>query len=405
METYSYKAVAKDGKDKKGTLEAESREEAIRKLKESGVIPTMVEAQNLLQKDIELPFLKKKKVSDRDLSVLCRQFASILKAGVSIVNSLEMLADQTENKNLQKALTAVQSSVEKGETLAGSMRNSAERLFPSIMVSMVEAGEASGNMERTFEQMAVQFEKNAKLKGQVKKAMMYPVILCIVAIAVVAVMMMFVIPNFMEMFEELDTGLPLATVIVINISNAFTNYWYVILLALIGLVAAFKLYVRTDGGRHVVDALKLKIPVFGKLAQKTACAQFSRTLATLLQSGMPMLRAIEITADTMTNVLFKDALLKAKNGVGLGMLLSRQLEQSKLFPAMVIHMIGIGEEAGSIEEMLGNIASYYDEEVEITTQQATALMEPMIIVVMAVLVGGIIMAIYGPMIELYNTLG
>lgn len=403
METFSYKAVTKDGRDKKGTLEAESRNEAVRKLKDSGLIPTAVEKQNLLEKDIELPFLGKKKISDRDLSVFCRQFASILRAGVSIVNSLEMLSDQTENKNLRKALLQVQSSVEKGETLAGSMRQNSE-VFPSLLISMVEAGESSGNLEKTFEQMAVQFEKNAKLKGQVKKAMMYPIILCVVAVAVVAVMMMYVIPNFMQMFEELGSDLPLATVIVISISNVFIHYWYVMILVLIAIVAAYKFYVRSDGGRHTVDALKLKIPVFGKLIQKTACAQFSRTLSTLIQSGMPMIQAIEITAGTMSNVLFRDALLKARSGVGLGLPLSRQLEQTKLFPPMVVHMIGIGEEAGSIEEMLGNIANYYDEEVEVTTQQATALMEPLIIVVMAVLVCGIIMAIYGPMIELYNTL-
>lgn len=403
METFSYKAVTKDGRDKKGTLEADSRSEAVRKLKDLGLIPTAVEKQNLLEKDIEFSFGAKKKISDRDLSVFSRQFASILKAGVSIVNSLEMLSDQTENKNLRKALLQVQSSVEKGETLAGSMRQSSE-VFPSLLVSMVEAGESSGNLEKTFEQMAVQFEKNAKLKGQVKKAMMYPMILCVVAVAVVAVMMMYVIPNFMEMFEELGSNLPLATVIVIHISNVFIHYWYMMILGVIAIVAAYKLYVRSDGGRHAVDALKLKIPVFGKLIQKTACAQFSRTLSTLIQSGMPMIQAIEITAGTMSNVLFKDALLKAKSGVSLGLPLSRQLEQTKLFPPMVVHMIGIGEEAGSIEEMLGNIADYYDEEVEVTTQQATALMEPMIIVVMAVLVGGIIMAVYGPMIELYNTL-
>ena len=253
--------------------------------------------------------------------------------------------------------------------------------------------------------MAVQFEKDAKLQGMVKKAMIYPIVLLFVAIGVVIVMMVFVIPNFMQMFEGLDAEMPFMTVLVINMSNFVINKWWLLIAIVVGVAVAYHMYYRTDAGRHMIDGIKIKIPVFGLLAVKTACARFSRIMSTLLAAGMPMISAIEIASGTMDNVLFKDALQKVKNGVSLGMGLSQQLGVTNRFPAMVVHMIGIGEETGSIEDMLTSVANYYDEEVEIATQSVTALMEPMIILVMAVVVGGLVLAIYQPMIELYSTLG
>lgn len=403
MESFSYKAVNTAGKDVKGSVEAESREEAARKIKEQGLVPVSIGKQGALDKDVNIPIFKGKKIPARDMSVFCRQFASILKAGVSVINALEMLAEQTENKKLKEAIVQTQSNVEKGESLSDSMKlNDA---FPSILIDMVRAGEASGSLENSLTRMAIQFEKDAKLKGIVKKAMMYPIVLLCVMIGVIIVMLTFVIPSFMTMFEDLDSELPVTTRAILAMSDSLKNYWYIYILVIVGIVVGIQMYKHTDDGRHNLDKLKLKIPVFGLLQTKTACASFARTMSTLLQAGMPMIDALEISASTMKNVLFYDGLQKVKNGVSLGLPLSNQLKATGLFPPMVVHMVGIGEETGNVEEMLTNSATYYEEEVEVQTQTLTSLMEPIIIVLMALVVVMLIMAIYQPMIQLYNTLG
>lgn len=403
METFSYTAVGADGKEKKGTVIAETREDAARSLKDQGLLPMPIGKQSALDKDINFSF-GKKGVKVRDLSVFCRQFSSIIKAGVNVINALSMMSEQTENKKLKAAIKNVQSNVEKGETLSSAMRSEGD-IFPSLLISMVAAGEASGSLETAIERMAIQFEKDAKISGMVKKAMIYPIILIIVMIGVVIAMMMFVIPNFMDMFEGLDAEMPFMTVMVINMSNFILDRWWLLILIVVGIVFAYKSYYKTDAGRHVIDRIKIKIPVFGVLTVKTACARFSRIMSTLLSAGMPMISAIEIAAGTMDNVLFKDALQKVRSGVALGMGFSQQIGVTRLFPAMLVHMVGIGEETGNIEDMLTNVANYYDEEVELATQSVTALMEPMIIIVMAVVVGALVLAIYQPMITLYSTLG
>lgn len=403
MESFSYKAVSAAGKDVKGSVEAESREEAARKIKEQGLVPVSIGKQGALDKDVNIPIFKGKKIPARDMSVFCRQFASILKAGVSVINALEMLAEQTENKKLKEAIVNTQSNVEKGENLSDSMRQN--DVFPSILIDMVRAGEASGSLENSLTRMAIQFEKDAKLNGIVKKAMMYPIVLICVMIGVVIVMLTFVIPSFMTMFEDLDSELPVTTKAILAMSNSLKNYWYIYIIVVVGIVVGIQMYKRTDNGKHNLDKLKLKIPVFGVLQTKSACASFARTMSTLLQAGMPMIDALEISASTMKNVLFYDGLEKVKNGVSLGLPLSNQLKATGLFPAMVVHMVGIGEETGNVEEMLTNSATYYEEEVEVQTQTLTSLMEPVIIVLMAFVVVLLIMAIYQPMIQLYNTLG
>ena len=401
METFSYKAVDASGKDVKGAVEAESKDEAARKIKEQGFTPISIGKQGALDKDVNLSFFGPKKIPARDMSVFCRQFASILKAGVSVINALEMLGEQTENKRLKEAIERTQSSVEKGENLSDSMRENEE--FPSILVDMIKAGEASGSLENSLTRMAIQFEKDAKLKGVVKKAMMYPIVLIFVMIGVIVVMLTFVIPSFMTMFEDLDSELPITTRMILAMSDSVKGYWYVYLIVVIGIVVGVKLYGNTENGRHNLD--KLKIPVFGLLQTKSACASFARTMSTLLQAGMPMIDALEISASTMKNVLYYDALEKVKSGVSLGLPLSNQLRTSGLFPPMVVHMVGIGEETGNVEEMLTNSAVYYEEEVEVQTQALTSLMEPIIIILMALVVVMLILAIYQPMIQLYNTLG
>lgn len=403
METFSYRAVNAAGKDVKGSIEADSRDEAARKIKEQGLTPMTIAKQTALDKDINIPLFAGKKVPARDMSVFCRQFASILKAGVSVISALEMLSAQTENKKLKEAIVETQSSVEKGENLSDAMRKNVA--FPSILVDMVKAGEASGSLENALLRMAIQFEKEAKLNGMVKKAMMYPIVLICVMIGVIIVLLTFVIPSFMTMFADLETDLPSSTKAILAMSNSVQNYWYIYLLVIAGIIVGIQMYKRTPNGRHNLDKLKIKIPVFGLLQTKSACASFARTMSTLLQAGMPMIDALEISASTMKNVLFYDALEKVKNGVSLGLPLSNQLGSTGLFPPMVVHMVNIGEETGNVEEMLTNSAGYYEEEVEVQTQALTSMMEPIIIILMALVVVILILSIYQPMIQLYNTLG
>lgn len=406
MEEFSYRAIGPDGKEKKGSMEADSKEEVAKRLRDDGLTPTSVVAASLLNKDLNFSFGNKKGkgVKPRDLAVFCRQFGSILRAGVNVIGALDMLSEQTENKVLKAALKNVQTAVEKGETLAGAMKTE-KAVFPSLLINMVAAGEASGSLEASIDRMADQFEKDAKLKAMVKKAMMYPLVLCFVAIGVVIVMLTVVIPQFTSMFDDMGGELPAFTKAIVAASDFIIQYWYILIIIVVGIAVLFNLWRKSESGAYILAKIKVKAPVLGVLTQKTACARFSRTLSTLMAAGMPMIEAIDICARTMDNLLYRDALLKVKNGVGLGLELSTQLKATGLFPAMVVHMTGIGEETGSLEEMLNNVAVYYDEEVETATQSLTALMEPMIILVMAGIVCLLIAAIYTPMLALYDQLG
>lgn len=401
METYLYQAITSEGIEKKGSIKAENEREAQLRIRETGLIPISVSRQNFLNKDIELSFLKGK-VKQRDMAVFCRQFSSIIKAGISIVSALEMLEEQTEDSSLKEGIKRARAGVEKGESLADALRE--DKIFPSILIEMIKAGESSGSLEKSLDRMAIQFEKEAKLKGIIKKAMMYPIVLLIVMIGILVVMLTFVIPNFVTMFEDLNTSLPTSTKLIIGLSDLFRNYWLLLVVLVAFLIFLYKIYKASDGGRHKIDGLKLKLPIFGKLAVKTACASISRTLATLIQSGMPLISALDITAQTMPNIHYKDALIKMKGGVELGIPLSSQMKTMDIFPAMLTHMVGIGEQTGNMEEMLSNSANYYEEEVEITTTSLTALLEPVIIIIMALLVILLIAAIYQPMIQLYNSI-
>ena len=380
MPGFSYVAVDKRGKEKRGSLEAETRERALEQLKAEGLIPVSVREQGALNKEID--FSIGKKVKPRDLSVFCRQFVSITQAGVPMKEALQMLSEQTENKWLKRAISEVLLNVEKGNTLADSMRSQPD-IFPPMLVNMVEAGEQSGSLEMAFSRMAVHFEKEAKLKATIKKATIYPIILVIAAIGVIAVMLLFVIPIFIDMFADLDIEMPALTMFVMNSSKWMTSHWYVLLAIIVGVVVAYKLIYKTTQGRLTIDRIKMKMPLFGKLTVKTACSQFARTMSTLLMSGISTIDALETTSKIVNNIHYTNAMLKAREEVMKGVSLSEPLEASGIFPPMVYHMTGIGEETGNVEEMLEKMADYYDEEVEMTTQSVLAAMEPIIILFMA----------------------
>lgn len=403
MPGFTYVAVDKKGKEKRGNIDADSREKVVEILKNDGFIPVSIKEQGALNKEID--FSIGKKVKPRDLSVFCRQFVSITQAGVPMKEALQMLSEQTENKWLKRAISEVLLSVEKGNTLADSMRGQQD-VFPPMLINMVEAGENSGSLEMAFTRMAVQFEKEAKLKATIKKATIYPIILVIAAIGVVAVMMLFVIPIFIDMFADLDVEMPAITMWVMNTSKWVTANWYIILAVIILVVVAYKLIYRTEQGRLTIDKIKIKMkmPLFGKLTVKTACAQFARTMSTLLSSGISTIDALETVAKIVNNIHYTNALMKAREEVMKGIPLSEPLVTSGIFPPMVCHMTGIGEETGNIEDMLEKLADYYDEEVEMTTQSVLAAMEPLIIVFIALVVGTLVIAVISPIKAMYNGL-
>ena len=401
MATWGYVAIDKTGKEVKGSREAEIEEQVRRELKSQGLIVLEVTQQNALTKDISLDFSKGP--TARDLAVFCRQFSSITRAGVTIIETLNMLADQTENVKMQKALHAARADVEKGESFATALSRH-PKVFPELMVQMAKAGEASGSLDTAMERMAVQFEKSAKTQALVKKAMIYPVVVACVAVAVVVVMLVVVIPRYMDMFGELGVDLPAITKAVIALSTFIQHFWFIIIPIIIALVAVVKAYGRTDSGKHVFGGLQLKIPAIKNLVVKSACSQMARTLSTLLVAGVPLTEAVDIVADTMPNIWFKEALKDALGQIVIGVPLSQPRQTCGLFPPMVYHMIHIGEEAGSTEEMLNKLADYYEEEVEMAVQSLMAAMEPMIIIVLAGIVGILIAAVMAPMVTMYSAL-
>lgn len=401
MATYGYEAVDRSGKEVKGSLEVNSIEAAKAELNKQGLTVINLQEQSILTKDIDIDIGGKP--TTRDLSVFCRQFVSITKAGVSILEALKMLMEQTENKKLQKAIATVKADVEKGETLAGSLSKH-PKIFPSLMINMVAAGEASGSLETAFERVATQLERSNKTQALVKKAMIYPIVVACVAVAVVIVMLVVVIPSYTAMFEDLGTDLPGITKAVVAMSDFIIAKWYIIIAVIIAIVFGIKTYAASDSGKHLFGKLALSIPAIKNLVTKSASSMMARTLSTLMGSGVPLIEAVDIVSGVMSNIWFKEALQDAKNEITLGTPLSKPLEDCGLFPPMVYHMVKIGEESGNTEEMLDKLADYYDEEVEMAVQSLMAAMEPMIIIVLAGIVGVLLFSVMAPMVKLYDSL-
>ena len=401
MAEYIYTAVGPDGKKKKGRVEAKTKEMAVANLKaEKNTVLNITEAGGLAKR---VNFSFGKKVKSRDFSVFCHQFVSIIQAGVTIVEAFQMLGEQTENKALKFAVQEVHTDISRGEPLAVAMRKRSG-VFPSMLCNMVEAGEASGSLDKSFSRMATQFEKDAQLEAAVKKAVIYPIVLILVLIGVVFAMMTFVIPSFMGMFEGLDAQMPAITMVIVNISHVFQKFWWLMLICAAAAFVGFKAFSSSPGGKDFIDKLVLRIPVLGPIQMKKACAKLGRTLCTLLGAGVPMIDALDITAKSMDNNCYKRAMKDAKEQVARGVVLSRPLKTSGLFPPMVCHMTSIGEETGNIEAMLENVAKYYEEDVQNATESMMALMEPMIIISMAFIVGFLVLAILSPMFTLYDSL-
>jgi len=398
---YAYEAVDSTGAVVKNTYDADNEDAVRMEIKRLGMTAINIQKQTALNKSININIGGKPKV--RDMSVFCRQMTSMVRAGVTMIDSLKMMAESTENRKLREAIEEIRVSVEKGESVSAAFAEHPD-VFSEFMVNMAQAGEASGSIDIAFERMAIQLEKSGKTQAIIKKAMIYPIVVLVVMIAVVIVMLVKVIPSYSSMFADLGTDLPAITKGVQAVSNFIIDYWFIITPVIIGTVIALVTYSKTNSGKHFFGKIAISFPAIKNMVIKSASAMAARTLSTLVAAGIPLVEAVEITAKVMTNVYFQEALTKAKEEILIGQPLSRPLEESNLFPPMVYHMVRIGEETGQTEEMLDRCAEYYEEETEMAVQAMMSALEPMIIIVLAGVVGVILAACMAPMLTMYQAL-
>lgn len=397
---YAYKVKDNRGKLVEGKVEAESESAVAEKLKSMGYRPLEIKQANGGM-DREIRIFGTQRVKLKDLAVFSRLFATMINAGLSMLRTLTILAEQTENRELQRVLRLVKTDVESGSSISAAFAKH-PRVFPPLMVSMVRAGEAGGFLDMSMRQIADNYEAEVKLRGKIKAAMTYPVVVLILAVVMVIGMLLFVVPVFEDMFASLGGTLPLPTRILVTLSAWMKFLAPMLAIATVAGLWAWRKYSQTEQVRDVVDPLKLKLPVFGKLFQKVALARFARTLSTLLHSGVPILAALEITGESSGNVVIRRALNEVKDSVKAGESISGPLASHEVFPPMVVHMMASGEETGALDEMLGKIGEFYDQEVEATTESLTALIEPLMIAFLGGVVGSMIVALYLPIFKIFD---
>ena len=378
-----------------GEIEAPDRTSAVGELRKRAILVTKIQERS----GGKSPSKAGGKVKDKEMAIFTRQFSTMIDAGLPLVQCLNILAEQSESKNLRDVTGRVARSVEQGSTLADSLRRH-PRTFDDLFTNMVEVGESGGILDVVFQRLAAYIEKAAALKRKVKGAMIYPASIISVAFLVVIFMLTFVIPTFTKMFKDLGADLPLPTQVVVWLSEFVRTYILLIIAAVFGCVFALRAYYRTEKGQATIDALLLKVPVMGTLIRKVAVARFTRTLGTLVSSGVPILEGLRITARTAGNKVVEKAVLQCRAAVTAGKTLAEPLKASGVFPPMVIQMISVGEQTGALDAMLSKIADFYDDEVDVAVSSMTALLEPIMIVVLGVLIGGLVVAMYLPIFKL-----
>ena len=396
MATFTYTARAAKGELKSATIEATSREEAITQLKKQRL--------NVIKIDEQQKRKKPGKVSMRDIVIFTRQFSTMINAGLPLVQAMGILAEQSENPSLREITKQVVFDVESGNTVADALRKH-PTAFSELYVNMVAAGEAGGILDTILMRLAVFMEKNDALVRKVKGAMIYPGVIMTVAAGAIVVLLVFVIPTFQRMFAEAGIALPLPTQIVIGMSQGLQSYWWAVILAVVAVVYSTKKYYATNDGKLVIDRLMLKAPVLGDVLRKSAVSRFTRTLGTLIGSGVSILDGLEITAKTSGNRVIQDAIMESRASIAGGETISAPLKKSQVFPPMVISMINVGEQTGGLDEMLTKIADFYDEEVDAAVSGLLSLMEPVMIVFLGVVVGGMVVAMYLPIFDMVNAAG
>ncbi|MFQ5600496.1 MAG: type II secretion system F family protein [Candidatus Krumholzibacteriia bacterium] len=398
--TFLWKGRTPAGEVLSGELAAEDKQELINQLRKRRILITSVTSKSVAHKEIHL---RPPSVSTRELGVFTRQFATMINAGLPLVQCLNILGQQSDNPYFKKVILGVMSSVESGSTLAEAMGKH-PRVFSRLYINMVDAGESGGVLDTIFQRLSVYLEKAEALRRKVKGALTYPAIVVIVAVGATTFMLLFIIPTFAKMFSDFGGELPLPTRVVLALSNYLRGWWWAMGAVVVGTVLAVKSYYKSDPGRQLIDRLVLRVPIIGSVIRRSAVARFTRTLGTLISSGVPILDGLEITARTAGNAVVEKAILKTRGSISEGNTIAEPLRGCNVFPPMVVQMIAVGEQTGALDEMLNKIADFYEEEVDMAVEAMTSVIEPVMIVIMGVLVGGMLVAMYMPMFKLITVI-
>jgi type IV pilus assembly protein PilC len=399
--TFQYSVRDRTGKLVTGKIDADSPGAVASKLKSMGYAPVSITQTNAgMSREINMPKLGAK-VKLKDLAVFSRQFATMINSGLSLLRALSILEEQSENKELAKVLTLVRQDVETGQSLSSALGQHPD-IFPPLMVNMIKAGEVGGFLDSVMLQIAENYETETKLRGKVKSAMTYPVVVFVIAILAVIGMLIFIVPVFANLFKTLGGQLPAPTRVLVFLSDVLKTWAPVIVIVLVAGFIVWTKVKRTERVRNVVDPLKLKAPIFGNLFQKIALSRFTRNLGTLMRSGVPILQSLDIVADTTGNVVVARAVRDVQDSVRKGESLTAPLANHAVFPPMVVQMMSVGEDTGALDTMLHKISDFYDQEVEATTEALTSLIEPLMIAVLGGIIGSMIIALYMPIFKIFD---
>ncbi|MDU5650766.1 MAG: type II secretion system F family protein [Clostridium perfringens] len=401
MANFKYKAINSEGQRIEGSQSADSESQVREMLLSNQYYPLSIEKENSKSKS---SFSFNRKVKLKDISVFCRQFYVMLDSGLSIGKALNILIEQGEKPKIREALIGVNGDLKRGETLASSMRKRKD-VFPNLLTSMIDAGERSGNLDIILKRMAEYYEKETKIRGKIKSAMIYPIVLGVVAIIAITFILTFVMPTFVQMFEENNVDLPMSTKMVLGTSKMLGKYGIIIFLILVTAIILLGKYLKSEEGQYKLSIINLKIPVIKKLTQKIIVSRFTRTMGIVSSSGMSLVTSLEIVASVVGNKIAEKELLKVKEKVLKGEGLGDSIMKIKIFPPMLASMVKVGEEAGSLDSILDKTADFYDDELEREIQTATALIEPAMIVVMGIIIGFLLISILTPMFKMYNSIG
>jgi type IV pilus assembly protein PilC len=405
LEEYQWRAVSVAGAEAKGTLEAASENAVVAKLRAQGLMPLSVVpmSKSGLNRDISVPGFEKR-VATKDLAVFAKQFAGLIHAGLPLMRALAIIADQTENKKLASALVAVQVDIESGRSFSAAMA-AQPKVFPPLMVSLVSVGETGGFLAESLDAIARAYRADVDLQQKIKSAMTYPIIVLIIAIVGVIAMITFVVPVFESMFASMGGELPLPTQVLVMLSRNMAWILPVLVVLVVGGAIWYQRVKNTDRFRGVVDPFLLRMPVFGSLVTKIAVARFARNLSMMLKAGVPLMQALELVGRASNNKAVEDALHSVRESVRLGKSFSAPLAKAAVFPPLVSQMVSVGEESGSLPDMLESIADFYETEVNAASEQLTSMIEPIMMTVLGLLIGGMVVALYMPMFTMYEQLG
>lgn len=398
MSKFKYRAMNSEGNKIEGIYEGQSQNDVLSMISSNGYYPLMIEE---IRENGNIQFKINKKVKTKHIAIFCRQFYTMLNAGLPLTNCLNVLANQVEHPRLREAVGEIEEEVKKGNSLSSSMKKYRD-VFPDLLVNLVEAGEVSGNLDTILLRMANHYEKENKVNNKVKGAMIYPIVLSVVAISVLIFILTYVMPTFMNLFNQTGTKLPWNTRLLMWLSNALSNHFILCAVVVLAAVLGIKYYCKTDNGTLFMSKLKLNLPIIRKLNQKIIVSRFTRTLSTLLASGITLVQALQIVSTVVGNKIAENSLLNIKEKVVRGEGLYSSIKAESIFPEMLSSMVKIGEETGSLDDILNKTADFYDEEVETTIQSTVALLEPILIVVMGLVIGFIILSIMLPMYDSYT---